>query len=345
MAPLTRPEVKTIPGRLKNGNLVRSITIRSSDGHTATILTYGLRLIHLSAPDGPNIVLSLDNIKSIDNDKAYVGAIVGRTANRVRAGSEGIGRVDSSLVLNEAESHHIHGGLVGWSSRIWWVREAHGDWAEFGLICPDGGQGYSGTVEARVKFWIKKGALSVRIWLKNLGDAAGVTKAVVNPTLHPYFDLSGKGGKVEKEALKWKMWTKCSRKLRVDEKGVPTGDIDDVDGTGFDFTKRKAIEYGYDCFYVVDDADEGEEGSMRKVAEITTEDGKAKLELITDQPGFQFYTANGFDGLNREGHCKCGSFSLEPSGFIDASNHPHFPSIVLDVEEVRKCHFTYKFST
>ena len=353
MGSASSPQFETIDGRLRNGDLVRSVTIRSQEGYTATILTYGLRLVRLSAPKGPNIALALTDTHDLDHDKAYVGAIVGRTANRVRAGVEGssLGRSDSSLVLNEAEEHHIHGGKIGWSQRLWMYRQGSSDWAEFQMLDPDGQQGYSGSIECRVKFWIKKHALSIRIWTKNIGNET----VVANPTLHPYFDLSGGQGKKKGAAFDYLLWTDCDRRLEVDKRNVPTGDIEPVDGTEFDFRDRDRIEREYDCFLLAkgdDPVENAEEKKAKKVAELLLDDPnqdasvkKKRLELWTDQPGFQLYTANGFKGTEEKGFRRNCAICLEPSGYLDAANHPHFPKITLDAEEEKRSNFTYKFFT
>ncbi|CDF41088.1 unnamed protein product [Chondrus crispus] len=146
---------------------------------------------------------------------------------------------------------------------------------------------------------------------------------------------------------------RCTCHLVLNDKNVPTGDIAFVKGTPFDFCQGKKISQdmpssGYDNYFVASDQDTLN-GPVLPLLTITAPAGEhgpaVTMEVISNQPGFQMYTANGFSGDGAGSFEKHGSIAIEPSGYIDATNHVNFPTATLNPHETRKQVITYHFTT
>lgn len=168
-------------------------------------------------------------------------------------------------------------------------------------------------------------------------------------TVHPYFDLEGAGGRREGSALDWSMHIPCGGGiLEVDPVGLPTGEIVEVSSTAFDFRGKRAIgailpvSGGFDHFYVIDKHPPEDEAQMQLVA--TVESPRVMLEVVSNQPGFQIYTSNGFSGDPPNWFAKQGSVAIEPSQYIDAGNNGKFPSVSLAPGRTRSQRIIYKFT-
>lgn len=180
-----------------------------------------------------------------------------------------------------------------------------------------------------------------------------VTNVFLTIQLHPYFDLSGEGGKVKDSALSYKMHApNCSRYLELDGENIPTGTIASVKGTRFDFTEERTIDdgaspfSGYDNFFVASTTTPPEE-VISSLATFKYERGEShgvQLEVLSNQPGFQMYTANGYDGREEGGFEQYGSVAIEPSLLIDGGNQESFPTIELAQDESRMQRIVYKLS-
>lgn len=167
--------------------------------------------------------------------------------------------------------------------------------------------------------------------------------------MHPYFDLNGLGGRKQGSALTYDMVAPlCSRYLVLDDMNLPTGEIAPVAGTVFDFTKPRKIgkmvptSGGFDQYLVCDSDATGDDG-MRAL--VTVSSPKMQLDVLSDQPGFQCYTANGMNGSGPGRFAQHGSIAIEPSEYIDAGNHRNFPSIVLHPGQTRLQRTVYKFTS
>lgn len=146
---------------------------------------------------------------------------------------------------------------------------------------------------------------------------------------------------------------KCKQYLVLDEDNIPTGEMAPVVDTRFDFTTERCIHdktspfKGYDNFFIANH-NESLDGKSQRLAVVTyLGDGRnppVQLEVLSNQPGFQMYTANGFDGNGKQEFAQFGSIAIEPSGFIDGANNVQFPTIALQKGEIRKQSITYKFS-
>lgn len=171
-----------ITGYTSDGDFVNTIHLTSSDGMTASILTYGARLIDLRLADGRPLTLSFPSLSEIEKDPAYVGVVVGRTANRIRDGRL---RRDNAfpnvqLQRNENNRNHTHGGRRGWDKRLFAVREQSKSGVELFLFSPDGDQGYPSSVEVVVRYELTgNGRITVALTTTNVGRQLSVTNMTV----------------------------------------------------------------------------------------------------------------------------------------------------------------------
>lgn len=189
--------------------------------------------------------------------------------------------------------------------------------------------------------------LQIHIVLCNVVFAASSTK------VHPYFDLSGRSGQARDSVLNYQVVApSCEHYLVLDDDNVPTGDIAPVEGTCFDFRRKRPVAEGasdfegYDQYFVASNETslDGPTRSLVTITAPTSDHGPAvEMEVLSNQPGFQMYTANGFKGTGAGSFEKFGSIAVEPSGYIDAGNHDAFPTIVLEPKETRRQLITYRF--
>jgi hypothetical protein len=181
--------VLSLEGYLSNGDYATTVSIAGPDGMSASILTLGARLLDLRTPSGRGLVLPLATIEKVEADCAYIGVVVGRTANRVRDGLLCIaGKSSRELERNEDSVNHIHGGQRGWDKRIYSVRSRGASWVELYLFSPEGDQGYPSALDVTVRYELRAGGqLCIDLKTCNVGSESTVT----NMTVHPYFDLSG----------------------------------------------------------------------------------------------------------------------------------------------------------
>eukprot|EP00178_Gracilaria_changii_P023109 TRINITY_DN693_c0_g1_i1.p1 TRINITY_DN693_c0_g1~~TRINITY_DN693_c0_g1_i1.p1 ORF type:complete len:354 (+),score=37.94 TRINITY_DN693_c0_g1_i1:815-1876(+) len=343
-----------IEGTTKNGDFVNTIHLRSKSGAEASVLTRGARLLDLRFSTGPNLLLTQHDLSAVEADEAFVNVVIGRVANRTRNGRfTRYPQVDSRahLELNNLERHHIHGGSHSWDKRLFAVRSQTESMVELFLISADGDQGYPGIVEVTVRYELKDDVqLEATLTTRNIGQDATVS----NLTLHPYFDLSGRGGTVANSVLSYRMQASaCEHYLVLDDDSVPTGVISPVKGTRFDFTKDRPIDdgssqnTGYDNFLIARSSAEDDNTWQTLVTLVLPKQGSqkgVKMEVQSNQRGFQVYTANGFDGSGKEKFAKHGSIAIEPSDLIDASNHDSFPCVLLNPNETRSQRISYKLS-
>lgn len=323
------------------------------DGNVEVDLTdYGATLVAVRSPDRDgrmaDVLLGHDDLAGyLDAGNPYLGATVGRVANRIgRARFELDGRT-YELLANDGPNHLHGGGAQALSHLVWDVVDAADGHVEFALVSPDGAEGYPGRLEVTARFALADGRLSL--------DLAARTDAPtpVNLTTHGYFNLGGEpAGRVDDHEVA----LAASRYTPVDGELIPTGGIVEVAGTPLDLraTTRVATALaamaddpvgGLDHNFVVD----GDPGQLRRAARVVHPGSGRTLELHTDQPAVQFYTGNMLDGtiVGRGGvaYGQHHAFCLEPQGFPDAVNQPAFPSVVLQPGEVYRHRSAYVFGT
>lgn len=297
------------------GTPVHKLALRGA-GVAAEILTYGatLRALHVDTPRGTvNVALGHADLAGYLAEKGYVGAIVGRYANRIGGAQFTLDGVVHRVVPNEG-ANQLHGGPGGFSTRVWRVVSASPARVELGLTSPDGEMGYPGTLEATAIYEIPAPGV-----LRITTQATADKPTPANIVSHAYYNLDG-GGDVRDHGLQ----IAASRIVAVDKALIPTGEMPDVSGTPFDFRKSKRLRDGgvhYDVNYCLDRAGDGLFlGAVLKGAK-----SGVTMAVHTSEPGIQLYDGK-FLGAPFGAH---GGLCLECQLYPDAPNRPNFPDAIL----------------
>jgi aldose 1-epimerase len=326
---------KTVFGNI-DGQSVEAFEIEAGSLR-ATIITYAASLTQLFVPDGDgraaDIVLGYDDPASYVQNRGSAGAICGRYANRIADARLTLGGETHALSANDAPNH-LHGGFAGFSKRIWnGEADTQNKAVRLTLSRPDGDEGYPGAVTASVTY-----RLSDEPALEILMEATTDRPTVVNMAYHGYWNLAGHdSGHVRDQHL----LIEADHYTPVGAGKIPTGDVAPVAGTAFDFRSSRPIgamiedttqlpEGGYDHNFCLN----GKGQPLRRAARAVDPQSRRGLEIWTNQPGVQLYTANhlgratviGKGGAVYENHA---GFALETQNFPNAPNIPHFPSAVL----------------
>ena len=345
-------------GHVEDGRTVDRVVLRS-DQLEVVILTYGatVQAVRTGDRDGrvDDVVLGFDDLAGYLAPHPYIGAVVGRFANRIARGRFTLDGVEHRLPVNDGPNC-MHGGTVGFDRHIWTAREltaqngGEGDRVELRHVSPDGDMGFPGELSATVTYTVRGGELRVdyQAWTDR--------PTVLNLTNHSYFNLAGAGsGSVEDHQVR----LLANRFTPVDADLIPTGEPASVAGTPLDFRSPRAVgaalrdgheqvvrARGYDHNWVLDgDGD----GSLHLAAEAQEPASGRRLEVWTDQPGVQFYSGNFLDGtlvgkggrVYRQGDAFC----LETQHFPDSPNQPSFPSTVLRPGEAYRTSTAFRFGT
>jgi aldose 1-epimerase len=327
-------------GKMPDGTSVEVFTL--SDGTVeARIISYGGILVSLKTPDrngnSADVVLGFDDLDGyVANSNgakggAFFGALVGRYANRIANGTFTLDGKKYSLPINNAPNS-LHGGPHGFNNVVWKAKEI-ADGVELTYLSKNGEAGYPGNLTATVRYTLEKGELKI--------DYSATTDkdTVVNLTNHSYFNLAGAG---KGDIMNHQLTLYASRFTPVDATLIPTGELKPVAGTPFDFTKATAVGaridaddeqiklgHGYDHNWVLDATG----GKLALAADVFDPASGRVLQVLTTQPGIQFYTSNFLDGsVKGKGGVSYGlhaALCLETQHFPDSPNHPDFPTTEL----------------
>ncbi|HEY3854125.1 MAG TPA: aldose epimerase family protein [Verrucomicrobiae bacterium] len=341
-------------GQLPDGAPVSIFSLRNTKGVEARVSNYGGILVSFTAPDRDgnmaDIVLGYDQLQGYLDKTPYFGALVGRCANRIANAKFILDETTYSLAINNGPNS-LHGGKKGFDKVIWqptMTRVATGPALELTYYSVDGEEGYPGNLNVKAVYSLDEND-SLRVDLSATTDQT----TIVNLTQHTYFNLAGKG-----DVLSHQVQIEADRFTPVDATMIPTGELKSVTGTPFDFRQPSAIGaridadneqiklgHGYDHNFVVNNP----AGQIGKIARVSEPSGGRVLEIFSDWPGVQFYTANHLDGSIRgKGgwvYQRRNGFCLEPQNFPDSPNHPNFPSIVLKAGQTYRHTVIYKLST
>lgn len=326
-------------GALASGLNVNLFTITNNLGFEVSITNYGCAITSLKTPDRHGnfgeIVLSYETLDDYVRNPRYMGALIGRHANRIAGGKFSLNGVMYQLPENNGVNH-LHGGFNGFDKRTWTARESENT-LHLTYLSKEGEENYPGNVAASVDYTLFDNELRVDYRATTDRDT------IVNLTNHSYFNLRGVGTILDHElTLNADSFTPVSEDL------IPTGEIKSVEGTPMDFREAKAIgseihHVSYDHNFVLNDWD----GSLRVAARLYEPVSGRALEILTTEPGIQFYSGNFLDGtlIGRNGvaYEKYAGLCLEPQHFPDAPNHPNFPSTVLRPGEEYKHTSIYRF--
>ena len=358
--PEVKPEVKetktmstdkTDFGKTPGGQTIQLCTLTNTKGLRARIMNYGATLVSLEVPDRDgnlaDVTLGFDTLDGYLGAHPYFGVTVGRYANRIGAAKFVLGGAEYKLAANDG-ANHLHGGTKGFDKVVWKIEDmaAGGGQAYVRLsyISEDGEEGYPGNLACSVTY-----ALTEDNELKISYEAETDKLTVVNLTNHSYFNLAGQGNG---DILDHVIAIGADKFTPVDEGLIPTGEIKDVKGSPMDFTTPMAIGSriaqvpgGYDHNYVLNSGS----GSMGPAASLYEPTSGRVMEVLTTEPGIQFYTGNFLDGsiTGKSGKVyeKHYGFCLETQHFPDSPNKPDFPSVVLNPGQKYTTASIYKFST
>ena len=331
---------KKLFGKMPSGQDVYCWTITDGD-MSADIIEYGATLRSLIVPDkngkATDVVLGYDTVEEYMTNDGYIGATVGRFANRIRVGKFSLNGKEYSLACNDGPNH-LHGGNLGYDKIVWDIKEENGELACY-LTSPDGDEGYPGTLEMKVTYALKDGGLSIHY------EATSDKDTIFNPTNHSYFNLDGEG-KINDQYL----LINADEFTPNDADCLPTGEVLSVKGTSMDFNEFHTIaeradmdEYvkpygGYDVNFLLN--------GKSPACEVYSDKNGIVMQVETTEPGVQLYTGNGTSDRNGKNGAKYGwrsAFCLETQHYPDCINHPEWPSCVLKAGEKFDSTTVYKF--
>jgi aldose 1-epimerase len=321
-------------------------TLTNEHGFEVSITNYGGAVVSLQAPDRHgefgDVVLGFETLEEYVRNPRYFGGLIGRHANRIGLGRFTLDGHEYQLTQNNGVNH-LHGGARGFDKHVWEViGVAEDDRAilRLGYSSRDGEEGYPGNVSATVTYKVSsENELEIEYRATTDRDT------IVNLTNHSYFNLAGRGDILGHElTLHADAFTPVSKEL------IPTGEIASVGNTPMDFRRGQAIGKdlelagGYDHNFVLQNYN----GSLRPAARLHEPNSGRVLEILTTEPGIQFYSGNFLNGsfIGKGGfvYHKYTGLCLEPQHFPDAPNHPNFPSTVLRPGEVYRHVSVYRFS-
>ncbi|WP_338696162.1 aldose epimerase family protein [Streptomyces sp. Q6] len=309
--------------------------ILERDGVRVRVLTYGGIVQTVETPDREGtegqIVLGFPDLAGyLAHPGPYLGALVGRYANRIAGGRFPLDDRTYHLAQNDG-SNSLHGGERGFDKRVWGA-EAVGEHAvRLSRVSPHGEEGFPGRLEVSATYALEEGG-ALRISYEAVTDAP----TVVNLTNHTYWNLGGAGA--GDAAGGHEVRIDAGRVTAVDENLIPTGELSPVEGTRFDFRESRKAGPGYDHNYVLD---KGVTGEAVTVAEVRDPVSGRTLSVATTEPGLQFYTADHFDA--DVPFAPGDGIALETQHFPDSPNRPEFPSTVLRPGEVYRSQTVYGF--
>jgi aldose 1-epimerase len=339
-------------GQMPDGKEVFLYTLTNDNGLKARIMDYGAILVSLEVPDKDgniaDITLGYDTLDEyIKNNSPYLGATVGRYANRIGGAKFTLNSVEYKLAANDGDNH-LHGGIKGYDKVVWEGEDlsANSDMAMVKLtyVSEDGEEGYPGNLACSVTYTLTK---DDELKISYVAETDKTT--IVNLTHHSYFNLAGQGNG---DILSHELMLAADKFTPVDEGLIPTGEIKDVKDTPMDFAKPMAIGSridqvtgGYDHNYVLNSGG----GSMALCAKVYEPTSGRVMEIYSVEPGIQFYSGNFLDGsiTGKAGkvYNKHYGFCLETQHFPDSPNKPEFPSVILNPGRKYTTETVHKFYT
>ncbi|GGZ42333.1 aldose 1-epimerase [Echinicola pacifica] len=337
----------TVSNATVEGQEAQIYTLKNSNGLEVDLSNYGGVITRLMVPDKngklENVVLHYENLEGYSSSANYIGATVGRYANRIANGKFELDGKDYTLATNDGD-HHLHGGDKGFN-KVFWNAEIVKTENQAGVVLtytsPDGEEGFPGELKTKVSFLLND-ANDLTVAFEASTDQA----TIVNLTHHGYFNLSG----LKENILGHELTINAADYTPVDSGLIPTGEVLAVEGTAFDFTSPHTIgeriaqvEGGYDHNYVLKtEAD----GKMTKMAELYHPGSGRLMELYADSPAVQFYSGNFLDGsikVDGTSYDQYFGLCLEPQTFPNSPNEESFPSARLNPDETYRHTIKYHF--
>ena len=345
-------------GTLADGTMIEVVTLTGSNGVSARVITYGAQLQALNAPDRngkvADVTLGYRDLASMVAKPSYMGETIGRYANRIAGGKFTLDGKTYQLPLND-KTTSLHGGPRGFSRQVWriaGVKQGETASVTMTLTSPDGDGGYPGKLDVTVTYSLDdRGALTIDF------GATSDRPTIVNMTNHAIFNMAGDGspGGIYGQRLT----IPASRYLPVDAALIPTGELKPVAGTVFDFTRGRllgdgvrdgrdpqiVVGRGWDHNWVLD---KGATAEPELAARLEDPASGRVLEVLTTEPGVQFYSGNFLDGttVGKNDHVyRMGDgIALEPQKFPDTPNQPAFGSARVEPGKPYRHRMIYRVS-
>jgi len=348
-------------GVTAEGDSAQLYTLENENGMTMSVTNYGGIITALRVPDREgqleDVVLGFDSLAGYRSDayaaaNPYFGALIGRYGNRIADGEFALDGETYSLATNNGPNH-LHGGEEGFDKVFWQVDPIQRD-GEIGLelthTSPDGHGGYPGRLDITVTYTLTNDNELV------VDYRATTTEATpVNLTQHSYFNLDGHA---DGSILDHRLMINAESFTPVDSTLIPTGEFRSVAGTPFDFrnptpigaridveNRQLGIAGGYDHNFVLARQDRD---SLHLAARVYDPDSGREMDVLTTEPGLQFYSGNFLDGsLTGKGgatYPRRSGFALETQHFPNSPNEPGFPSTILQPDETYSTRTVYRFS-
>lgn len=336
---------KDFYGTINKDDSVQIFTLKNSKNISVKILSYGGIIKEINTPDRngtyKNIVLDYDKIDSYSTDQSYLGAIIGRYANRIQNGKFKIDDSIYNLAKNNNENH-LHGGLVGFDKVIWIAKTEIKD-NSVSLILKylsrDMEEGYPGNLKTSVIYTLTNdNELDIEY------SATTDKKTIINLTNHSYFNLTGEKEDIDDHLLK----INSKEYIPVNNNLIPIGQFENVFNSPFDFNEYKPIGKeinssnnqlyignGYDHCWVLNK----KYNEYGYSASLYDKNSGRLLEIYTDQPGIQVYSGNYLSNpfVKRQGVC------LETQHYPDSPNQKKYPSTLLNPNEKFYSKTSFKF--
>ena len=349
-----------------DGKQTALYTLKNQNGMEVCITNLGGRVVSIMVPDRDgnlkDVVLGYDNVAQYadrEGSPSDYGASIGRYANRISQHSFQIGGENFDLVANDGDNC-LHGGPTGWQYQVYDAEQPDDQTLKLTIVSPDGDNGFPGEVTATTTYRLTDDNTLDITW-----EATTTKETVINQTNHCYFNLNGDPSR---EGTNMELYVNADCYTPSDIYYIPTGEVAEVEGTPFDFrTPRVLAEVVNDttfeqiknatgvdhnfCLNTYDLAsDKGDD--TRVAASLYSPETGILLEVFTNEPGIQVYTAN-FQGVGRDAdilrkhgvkYPKHVSVCLESQKYPDTPHHPEWPSANLKPGDTYHSHCAYKFS-
>jgi aldose 1-epimerase len=342
-------------GKLSDGRESHLFTLKNAAGMTVELTDFGASIVSIMAPGRggkfADVALGYDSVTGYVNGTVFFGGVVGRYANRIAGGRFELDGKTYQVSINDGKNS-LHGGKIGFNKVLWTadaLETTEGPAVKFTYVSKDGEEGFPGTVTVTATYTLTKDN-SIRI------DYTGTTDktTILNLCNHSYFNLTGDPTKT---ILDHELMINADEFTPVDSSLIPTGKLASVANTPFDFRKMTKIGAGindsnaqlkicggYDLNWVLNDYTQ----RVRKVAELYDPSSGRVMDVLTDQPGLQFYSGNFLNGSeggkNGVKYQYRTGLALETQHFPDSPNEPKFPSTTLKPAQKYETTTIYRFS-
>lgn len=337
-----------------DGKMTDLYILKNKNGYEVAVTNYGGSLVAIMVPDKDgqvaNVIQGHDNIQdAINSPEPFLSTLVGRYGNRIAKGKFTLEGKEYNLSINNGPNH-LHGGPTGFHARVWDAEQLSENSLKLHYLSADGEEGFPGNLDMTVVYTFTDDNELVI-------DYTGTTDktTVVNMTNHGFFSLTGIANPTPTiEDLECEI--NADYYVPIDDTSIPTGEIESVKGTPFDFTTPHAVGEridadhiqtkrgaGYDHCFVLNKKQPGE---LTFAARVVEPKSGRTMEVYTTEPGVQVYTdnwADGYKGQHGATFPRRSAICFEAQHFPDSPNHPYFPSVVLKPGEVYTQKTIYKF--